>query len=110
MNCEPWDGVWSEELLRDLTQGSTRLRGRIDVQIRTGFRVTDQVRVERNSEGFDKEQPTWTPRREVKVYRIDGAMMTARAAVLWLNQKDAVPINEDGTRWKVRRVYVDSGC
>lgn len=107
MTMTPWDGVWTEELLRDLTGGVTRSEGKLVVRI--GY-YDETVRRYRDALG-NRYAISCTVEDEV-----DGVMTPVNRVITcppWdavdeLNQRRAVPVNDDGRPWKVQRP--DEAC
>lgn len=87
-----WDGIWTFDLLRDLCGGVTRSGGKVKVCL------VGQTR--RNYTA-----PEVTIERIDRTYRIEGINneFSGDFAVDELNRLGAVPVNDDGTMWKVRR-------
>lgn len=94
----PWDGVWTLGLLQALAAFSVKGEFRIKThcgQSWTYYTVRrETVRCE----------TTWGRQRDrFTVYGSDG-LATVDNALGWLNSEYAVPINDDGSVWKSRRV------
>ncbi len=88
-----WNGVWTPELLSDLCDGVTREAGSFKAR---------RYRLERRALVF--AGPLEVRRTERTTYIIAGdTYVFAEFAVDRLNELFAVPLNEDGSEWKVRR-------
>lgn len=94
---EPWDGVWTEELLRDLCGGVTRKTGEVKVSIVVGGWGRKPGREIITVKRTDK----WD-------YSIRGSALVAVAAAVKLNELGAVPVNDNGKMWKVK--ISDDAC
>lgn len=90
---EPWDGIWTADLLRDLCGGVTRAAGAF------------KARTYHRSRGAFWANGTVTIERKDRVhYRVGGDDFRRIDAVVdRLNAMYAVPLFEDGREWKVRR-------
>lgn len=92
---EPWDGIWTYELLRDLCGGVTRGKGE--------FRATG-ISQGRKYFTTPSSSPIKVEREGGTSYRVNGGDWTGRdEAVTELTRLQAVPVNDDGKQWKIRR-------
>lgn len=96
----PWDGIWTEELLRDLCGGVTRKEG--------SFKAVGQS-LNRKYLTNPLSPPFKVERKDGRSYRVvgsgldgDGDYMKIEEAVKRLARLQAVPVNEDGTVWKIK--------
>ena len=92
---EPWDGVWTEELLLHLTVGITRRRGSVWV-----MQSKRKILVECDQDGFEALVKPMFFRWWRPIFRIDGIPMHCREALRTL--RGAVPVNDDGSLWEVK--------
>lgn len=95
----PWDGIWTRDLLRALTSAKSEF----NVKIHGGKGRIYTVRRE-----TVRCEMTWGRERDqFTLSANDGLTAMDYNAIEWLNDTYAVPVNDDGTAWKPRRLLID---